>query len=97
MQRVERQFDPYDVPGFGVQLFALGRIQRPFGLFHQPVVALVLPPDRLCAVVALGVQIAAKKSSGSKRYVWPLNQRVELRPASGHRDRAPCREAPGSP
>ena len=61
MQVEERQLDVDDVPGLGVQLLAPGRVQRPFGLFHQLIVARILPPRQgLAAIVALGVQITRK-------------------------------------
>ena len=56
-----RQLDVDDVPGLGVQLLAPGRVQRPFGLFHQLIVARILPPRQALRVVALGVQITRKK------------------------------------
>jgi hypothetical protein len=53
MQVEMRQLDIDDVPGCGVQLLAPRQVERPFGFFHQPVVALVVPAREDVGEVAL--------------------------------------------
>ena len=43
MQVEMRQLDVDDVLGLGVQLLAPGQVKRPFGFFHQLIVALIVP------------------------------------------------------
>src|SRR5262245_41590045 len=43
MQVEMRQLDVDDVLGLGVQLLAPGPVKRPFGFFHQLIVALIVP------------------------------------------------------
>src|SRR5712691_12074473 len=62
MQMEMRQLDVDDVPGRGVQLLAPRRVERPFGFFHQPVVALVVPAREDMGEVALGVKVALEKA-----------------------------------
>src|SRR5262249_7155384 len=62
MQVEMRQLDVDDVPGLGVQLLAPRRVERPFGLLHQLVVACILPAREHLGILALGVEVALKKA-----------------------------------
>ena len=61
MQVEVRQLDVDDVLGLGVQLFAPGYVKRPFGFFHQAIVALIVPPGVAPTPLALRVQITRIK------------------------------------
>src|SRR5205823_10759275 len=57
MQVEMRQLDVDDVLGLAVQLLTPGRVQRPFRLFHQLIVALIVPTRVGFVPLTLGVQI----------------------------------------
>ena len=77
MQMEMGQLDVHDVPGLGVQLLTPRRVQRPFGLFHQRVVALVVPASQALRIVALGMQVARKKAIRVETVAIALNQAVK--------------------
>src|SRR4029434_3572583 len=56
------QLDVHNVPGLSVQLLTPGWVEYPFGLFHQAVVALVVPAREALRVVTLGVQVALENA-----------------------------------
>src|SRR4029434_3079652 len=72
------QLDVHDVPGLGIQLLTPRWIESSFGLLHQLIVALVVPASQALRIVALGMQVAAKKPIRVETVAVPLNQAVEI-------------------
>ena len=78
MQVEMGQLDVHDVPGLGVQLFAAGGVQDPFGFFHQLVIAFVLPARENLGIVAPGMEIALEKAIRIEAEGIALDQPVKL-------------------
>src|SRR4029453_12917009 len=53
-------------------------IESSFGLLHQLIVALVVPASQALRIVALGMQVAAKKTIRVETVAVPLNQAVKI-------------------
>ena len=78
MQMEMGQLDIHDVPGFRIELLTPRLVQSPFGFFHQLVVALVVPASQSLRIVALGIEIAAKKAIRVKTVAVALNTGREI-------------------
>src|SRR5262245_33522458 len=78
MQMEMRQLDIHDVPGLGVQLLTPHWIESPFGLLHQLIVALVVPASQALRIVALRIQVTAKKAIRVETVAIALNTGREI-------------------
>src|SRR5262249_21934794 len=78
VQMEMRQLDVHNIPRLGVQLFTAGRVQGAFGLFHQPIIALVLPARENLGIVAPGMEIALEKAIRIEAEGIALDQPVKL-------------------
>src|SRR6266542_3866215 len=78
MQMEMGQLDIHNVPGFRVQFLTPRRVQSPFGFFHQLVVALVVPASQPLGIIALGIEITAKKAIRVKTVAVALNTGREI-------------------